>query len=89
MTESSEVSVSTSPIPSTHEYDEIVDEPGDSDYNEPMEQVHDELTHKEEKLSDLKMNASEVSHAPIKISKFPEDREIILEAVHKRFPFLS
>src|ERR1044072_8131623 len=93
----SEVNVSTTSIPSTHEYDEIVDEPGDSDYDEPtligtskeVEQVHDELTHKEEKLSDLKMNASEVLHAPIKISKFPEDREIILETVHKRFPFLS
>ncbi|CAB5356596.1 unnamed protein product [Rhizophagus irregularis] len=33
--------------------------------------------------------ASQVSHVPIKISKFPEDRNIIYEAVHKRFPFLS
>ena len=33
--------------------------------------------------------ASQVSHVPIKISKFPEDRNIIYEAVHKHFPFLS
>ena len=33
--------------------------------------------------------ASQVSHVPIKISKFPEDRNIILDAVNKRFPFLS
>ncbi|CAB4396779.1 unnamed protein product [Rhizophagus irregularis] len=33
--------------------------------------------------------APQVSHVPIKISKFPEDRNIIYEAVRKRFPFLS
>ena len=33
--------------------------------------------------------APQVSHVPIKISKFPEDRNTILDAVHKRFPFLS
>ncbi|CAG8727486.1 15255_t:CDS:2, partial [Rhizophagus irregularis] len=33
--------------------------------------------------------SGQVSHVPIKISKFPEDRNIIYEAVRKRFPFLS
>jgi len=33
--------------------------------------------------------ALQVSYVPIKISKFPEDRNIIYEAVRKRFPFLS
>ncbi|CAG8583291.1 13600_t:CDS:2 [Funneliformis mosseae] len=33
--------------------------------------------------------APQVSHVLIKISKFPEDRNIIYEAVRKRFPFLS
>ncbi|CAB5393271.1 unnamed protein product [Rhizophagus irregularis] len=33
--------------------------------------------------------SGQVSHVPIKISKFPEDRNIIYEAVRKRFSFLS
>jgi len=33
--------------------------------------------------------SGQVSRVPIKISKFPEDRNIIYEAVRKRFPFLS
>ncbi|GES84382.1 hypothetical protein RCL_jg22750.t1 [Rhizophagus clarus] len=33
--------------------------------------------------------SGQVSHVPIKISKFPENRNIIYEAVRKRFPFLS
>ena len=33
--------------------------------------------------------SGQVSHVPIKIFKFPEDRNIIYKAVHKHFSFLS
>jgi hypothetical protein len=63
----------------TVEYDEP-DSDFDPDYDEAMKQA---------KILDEQKSTTEVSHAPIKISKFPEDREIIIEALLKRFPFLS
>ncbi|CAB4391000.1 unnamed protein product [Rhizophagus irregularis] len=62
----------------------LVDE--EMDTSLPEEPILEGLT---ETISPPIPPAPQVLHVPIKISKFPEDRNIIYEAVRKRFPFLS